>query len=296
MDTEQQLINSIGLPLKPRQVTINGFKINYLKTGSGPPALLIHGGNIGWGQWYPNVQSLSSHLTIYLLDLPGAGRSCPLNYAGLDLENNFVKTTRAFIDKFDLSSVTLIGSSTGGWIALRLALLMPDRIHKLILVDSLGFTDYLSLSDRIIGIYPLAQFLAKTVFYPARTNRNIEKLLRSVFFNPDLRLAPAFIDYFYETMQLSHNLLLISRLSSFWGMKKEFKMTPHLRRVCHHTLVIWGEHDKNMPPHKAAANLRLLPQADIRIMPRVGHIPSLENSREFNHLVIKFLKNTSSGL
>ena len=205
-----------------------------------------------------------------------------------------VTPARQVIDKLNLDNISLVGSSAGGWVALRLALTMPERIDKLVLANSLGFTDYLSVSDRIIGIYPFAKLLSKTVFRPTQKNKNIEKLLRSVFADPTTPLRKEFIDYFYETMETSHNLLFISKMSGFLKVKKEFKIAKHLPKIRNQTLVIWGKRCKFMPLEKARRNIALLPNAKLKVFPNIGHIPSLEKSAKFNEEVIQFLGAPSS--
>jgi predicted nucleotidyltransferase len=60
--------------VKLEQVKIGEFVINYATAGKGLPIVLIHGGNIGWGQWYPNIPELARYFKVYALDLPGGGR------------------------------------------------------------------------------------------------------------------------------------------------------------------------------------------------------------------------------
>jgi|SRR3989344_9373537 len=288
MDSESRLAQVTESNLKIDKIRVGDYLINYVTAGSGKPLLLIHGGNIGWGQWYPNIGPLSKHFKVYAIDLPGAGRSSRIDYDDLDLERDFLGVTREFINITGIGDAHIIGSSVGGWIALRLAL-RGVPFGKIVLTDSLGFTDYMRFSDRILGIRVLPKALVKTILRPYRENRNIERFLRSVFYDKKTPLAPQFIDYFYETMRTSHNLLLISRLSSIWGVRREFVMNNELRDVKNQTLIIWGEHDALMPVERSQTAFSLMPNCRTKIIKAAGHIPSIEKSSEFNDAVINFL-------
>lgn len=290
-ETERRLAQVTGTIVNFNVVPLGKYLINYVSAGQGQPLLLIHGGNIGWGQWYPNIKSLAKNFKVYALDLPGAGRSSRVDFGNIDLERDMVDTTEAFIKYINVKKIHLVGSSNGGWVTLKLAQRKLSMIDKLVLVDSLGFTEFMGVPDRILGIYPLAKFLSQTALKPVRTNKNIEKFLRNVFYNQNLDLAPQFIDYFYKTMETAHNLLFISRLSSFFGVRPEFIMKHQLPKIKNHSLIIWGEYDKLMPVKYNQPQWRLLPNSRFEVIKNAGHIPSIEKSGEFNKLLVKFLSN-----
>lgn len=289
-NTENQLIKTIPVKIKKGKTRINNYDINYVRAGKGEPLLLIHGGNIGWGQWYPNIDTFSKFFDVYALDLPGAGRSTRVNFSKLDLEKDFVEIVEKFIKIHGFKNLNIIGSSIGGWIALKLALRKNTSLKKIILVDCIGFTNHIRFADRIIGIKPFAQLLSKTALKATQDNKKIESFMRGVFYNKSADIRREFISYFYETMDSSHNLLLISRLSSFWGIRREFKLERELPKIKNEILVIWGEKDKLMPPEKCYKNIKLIPKAKIEIIKNAGHIPSIEKSNEFNKLVIDYFK------
>jgi 4,5:9,10-diseco-3-hydroxy-5,9,17-trioxoandrosta-1(10),2-diene-4-oate hydrolase len=286
MDTQLKLASIIPGGASVNAVEIGGRRINYAKAGSGSPLLLIHGGNIGWGQWYPNIGELARYFTVYAIDLPGAGRSCKTDYTAVDFEKDFVDTAAEFIRKLGLEGADVVGSSNGGWVALKLAL-RGVKLNRLVLADSVGFSDYAGFGDRVLAFYPFARLLCRTVFKPDRSNKRIEDLLRSVFSNKLADIRGEFMEYFYETMSLSHNLLFISRLA--YNRKKLF-LGERLRGIKNKTLIVWGGKDAIMPLEKNRRNFGLIADSEARVIENAGHIPSLERSEEFNRLVINFLK------
>ncbi|MBD3310952.1 MAG: alpha/beta fold hydrolase [Candidatus Magasanikbacteria bacterium] len=287
---EQRLADSIGVDIEIKQMKVNGYDINYIEAGEGEPLLLIHGGNIGWGFWHENIEKLAKKFKIVALDMPGGGRSSKMNLYDLRLEEDLVLTVENFImNKFN-GPISIMGASIGGWVTLKLALRGEVLLNKIILVDALGFTDYMAFRDRIISLKPLAKIVSRTFLKPTRENKRVEKFLKDVFYNKNINIRKEFIDYFYETMITSHNLIFISRLSNLWGVRREFILKDHLGNIKNDTLIIWGQEDKLMPIEKNAQNFGLLQNSRVFYMRRTGHIPSIESPESFNNKVLEFFK------
>lgn len=286
MTYEEKLAQAIDADIKIKQIQIDKFLINYIVCGVGPPLLLIHGANIGWGMWFRNIKELSKNFTIYAIDLPGAGRSSKMDYSQLDPERDMLQIVNKIIDSLKLENFNILGASIGGWIALRIVMSHPEKINKVILSNSVGLANYMGLSDKIIGFYPFAKFISQTILRPVRNNKLVEKFLRGTFYNKKLFLPEEFIDYFYETMAASHNLLFISRLTQ---LTKRLILEDYLSKINNRTLIIWGENDQIMPLKKNLTNFNLIPNISVEIMEQSGHFPSIEQPDEFNKVVENFL-------
>ena len=165
---EKNLCNIIDAKLAVHSIKIGEFDIHYATAGNGPPLLLIHGLNIGWGNWYANIAALSKYFTVYALDLPGCGLSTKINFYSSHLEKDFVDIVDQFINKLHLKNVSIIGHSFCGWIAMKLVLKNKTDIQKIILVDPIGFSSFISGKQHLISIRPVANFLAKTAMKPTQ--------------------------------------------------------------------------------------------------------------------------------
>ena len=289
MDSEQRLADSLGVSLTLHTIQINNHTIRYAKAGEGDPVLLIHGGTLGWGWWHPNIAELAKHFTVYAIDLPGGGRSSHVDFRHVDFERDFVDTTEEFISQLNIRPVSLIGASVGGWVATKIALRKKIPIKKLVLVDFLGLTGYRRMRELVLGIHPIAQLFVRTIFRPSRDNPQMESMLRDVFVNKAHALKAEFVDYFYDTMARSHNLLFISKTSSVEGRKALLLQRDDLQSITQPTLIMWGEQDSLMPLAKYAPFFSHFPRAQVLIVKDAGHIPSIEKSEEFNEAIIRFL-------
>jgi pimeloyl-ACP methyl ester carboxylesterase len=111
-------------------------KAHYLKAGSGPPVVLLHGGASDSSDWRETMPALSQCHTLYAPDILGYGLS-DRNKSAYYL-SEFVDFTFDFIQKLGLGSVDLVGHSIGGRICLEIALQHPEKVRKLVLIDSAG--------------------------------------------------------------------------------------------------------------------------------------------------------------
>lgn len=290
MKTQQQLKKLIDVQLNTQQMHIGPYNIHYVVAGKGEPLLMLHGANIGWAQWYQNIAELAKYFKIYALDLPGAGSSTKIDFHKADFEKDFVKIVDKFIEVKKLKNLNILGSSFGGWIALRLAIEKKPYINKIVLANPLGFTSHMPLQFRPVSLHPVALMLSKTALRPVRKNKNLEKFMRDVFFDKQLSLAPEFIDYFYELSKSSHNVLFISRLAHFTGMRKELFLKDDLLKIDRPVMVIWGKEDPLMPFWSVKDSIPLIPGVKLEKLAKVGHMPPVEAASKFNSLTINFLR------
>ncbi len=289
METQKQLAKVIDVPLEFKQVHLGKYLINYVVAGKGKSVLLLHGANIGWPQWYQNIAELAENFKVYALDLPGAGYSTPVNFHKMEFDE-FVTIVDDFVITNKLTDIDVVGSSFGGWIAIQLAIDDKSYVRKVVLANPLGFTTHMPMQFRPVSLRPLAVLMTKTALRPVRSNKNLEKFMRDVFFDKQLPLAPEFIDYFYELSKTSHNLLFISRLSHIKGMRKELYLKSKLSKVRKPVLVIWGKEDTLMPFSTVVDSIKTIPGVKLHTLERVGHMPPVEAPAVFNKLVTDFLK------
>ncbi|MFL9878260.1 alpha/beta hydrolase [Herbaspirillum rhizosphaerae] len=117
---------------------VNGTHINYIRGGSGPALLLLHGHPQTHVIWHKVAQQLAERYTVIAADLRGYGDSG--KPAGLPDHSNYAKRVMGQ-DQIDLmaslgfSQFLLMGHDRGGRVAYRMALDHPDAIRKLVVLD-----------------------------------------------------------------------------------------------------------------------------------------------------------------
>ena len=140
-------------------VKVGKINTHYLAGGDGPPLILIHGaGTTGPdNEWETNLEAIARHHRVYVPDLVGYGKSDKprLNYT-TRLFNTFFED---FMSTLGLERSSLIGHSLGGGIALDFTLKHPEKVDKLVLVDTAGLSKESALPGKLL--FPLFIAIAR---------------------------------------------------------------------------------------------------------------------------------------
>jgi 2-hydroxy-6-oxonona-2,4-dienedioate hydrolase len=286
-EAEEKLVRSLGVAARLERQESNGRTIAYLTAGTGPPLLLIHGINIGWGQWHPNIAALAERFTVYAVDLPGAGNSGTLDYESVDFEKDYVETLEQFIIKKRLGDVRIIGHSFGGWIASEIARRGRVGVGKIALISPIGMTAYVPWRFRPITMKPVAALLS-LVLKPNRKNlRKISAMLMAKD-----GLSEDFTEYYYRSVsekgRSAHPFIFINSLCEPMRIKEELDLSGKLPDVRCPTLVVFGGSDPLLLADKNVPTVGLLPNSKLVVLPDTGHVPNMERADEFNSLMMDF--------
>jgi pimeloyl-ACP methyl ester carboxylesterase len=152
------------------RLKIYNYDMHYLKAGSGPPVLLVHGGASDARDWIPTMLSLGDRFSFYAPDLLGFGRS-ERDEKGYYL-SEFSDCLLGFIDAMQLERPALVGHSFGARICLDTALKRQEQVSRLVISDASGlgkmswlgsslFTFFWALRKVINKPQPFPRFLAK---------------------------------------------------------------------------------------------------------------------------------------
>ena len=118
-----------------RFVTANGIRMHYVIAGTGPAVLLLHGWPQTWYAWAETIRILSDRFTVVAPDLRGTGLS-ERPTSGYD-KRTIASDLSDLIGKVAGGSAYVVAHDMGGKAAYVLALLRPEQVRKLVLVDCL---------------------------------------------------------------------------------------------------------------------------------------------------------------
>ena len=192
------------------------------------------------------------------------------------------------MDTLNIDHATLIGNSTGGAVALYTAFHIPERIRKLVLVDSAGFGKKASLTLRLLTLPLFGELLV-------RPNRlGVRYFLREILYNRE-RITPEFVELCYELFSLPGSqrayLDTLRSMGTVRGAKDSF-INPILDKLPQLTIpvfIIWGKQDQQLPVEQAYIAHSKIRNSCLKIIEHCGHFAQYDKPSEFNESVINFL-------
>jgi haloalkane dehalogenase len=125
-----------GYDFAPRYVEQDGLRMHYVEEGSGPPVLLLHG-EPTWAFLYRKiVPAIAGVARVVAPDYFGFGRSDkPTRVEDYSYDFHYGAVER-LADELDLREATVVVQDWGGPIGLRLAVEHPERVARLVLLNT----------------------------------------------------------------------------------------------------------------------------------------------------------------
>ena len=252
-----------------RAVELCGVRTPMMIAGDGPPLLVLEGANNLEG-WLPLYDRLARDFTVFLPTHPGYTGTGPADW--LDSVSDLANYYLDFLKAEALSNVHLVGLSLGGWIAADLAVRNSTRLASLTLVDAPGV--YLP------GCEPLDIFL-----------RTDAQFMDDLFHSPEAAASA-------KEMALDparEDLLLNNKVTTAKLTWEPRLYDPGLRKWLHRidvpTAIVWGERDRILPVAYAHEWGRLIPGAQVSIIPDCGHAPQVEAPDAFEAIIRNFISS-----
>ncbi len=259
--------------------------------------LLVHGVG-GWAENWQEVLApiAASGRRVIALDLPGFGESerprRGARYFDPD-EPFYARVFWAALDALGVGGAHLVGNSLGGAVAIMAALTEPARARSLTLVAGAGIG---------LEVAPLLRFVALPgVGLLARLPRPLgwaDDTLRSCFYDPARIPAHLYPEArrwghrsfpeFVRVLRAGVGLRGVrADLRERWGERARGHTGP--------VLVVWGRQDAVLPVAHAAAARVLLPDAEVVLIDRCGHLPMAERPAEFLGALLPFLARADAA-
>ena len=272
--------------LELKLVGIDEGTISYAVTGKGPPLLLLHGfGGEIW-MWEKQVAALSKRYSLYIPDLLGYGYS---DRPKVDYTPSlFLGMVRQFMDRLGVSSASLIGNSMGGGIAWAFALTHPERVDKLVLIDSIPPQVVPAVRNRLLRWFlairhvPLLAYLAIAL----RTRRMMRVALTQIVYN-DRLITDMVVERQYRISRLAGTARVMA--STICYADEVARYADVLEALFKPTLIIWGEQDEVFPVAVGKQLHASIRDSELVVITGSGHMPMWEKPDETNRAILEFL-------
>ncbi|MBY0526072.1 MAG: alpha/beta hydrolase [Gemmataceae bacterium] len=257
---------------QPETVDVNGRSTVIMHAGQGAPFVYLHSALGESLMWLPFYQTWAKEFRVLVPTHPGFGKS-----GGFDQIDTVEDMAFHYIELFDalgLDEICLGGVSLGGWIAAEIACRWPERVKKLWIADAPGFW---------VDAEPLPDLF--------RVMQDRDALRELLFHDPNAHMAQLIISAERkdeDLMTAYQSMTVLARL--VWERPYNPKLAQRLHRVRCPVLLLWGAHDKLVPPSYGEAYRKHLPQAEWKVIPNCGHLPMFEREAEFVEAVAKFCR------
>jgi 3-oxoadipate enol-lactonase len=257
-----------------RRVDVGDLTMNVVVAGAGRPIVLIHG--LGWDHtlWGRQIERLKEHYRVVAGDTRGHGETDKPD--GTYSIKQFTADWEALLERLATGPALIVGFSLGGMIAQRLALVRPDLVGALVLVNTTctvpssgrEHMDGRLAAMKAKGARAAAELAASSVFSEAWRDAHPEQLAE-------------FIEW--RAAQDQNALRAVMHAAS------DFDISAELSQLNVPALVVTALGDTLMVPAAQAPLATLIPGAKQVHVPQSGHMLPIENAIVFDSILDDFL-------
>jgi pimeloyl-ACP methyl ester carboxylesterase len=238
---------------KAETVTIDGNNIYYEVYGEGEPLFLLHAYTLSSKDWIPYVPDFEQDYEVYLIDLPGHGRSDAFSKDWS--VNNSAQILNGLVEYLDLEQIRAIGFSYGADVIFQLATINSKLFKSIITIGAVGTWDAKDFPDWV-------EYLSLA---------NIENLTGINAFQNDDKHINAMLNHF-----INYRVIISDE---------------QLTKIESDVLLIFGDDDDSMPLEEVARFRKNLSNSDLWILPNSPHDAHKSNKGEFIRVSKEFLKD-----
>jgi pimeloyl-ACP methyl ester carboxylesterase len=250
-----------------RAATVDGADIHWTAKGSGPAIIFVHGWTCDETSWDAQVPVLSRNHRVITIDLPGHGRSGAPQHGKYSM-GLFARAIEAVRRDANVDTAVLVGHSMGGPVIRQYALMYPQRVAGLVLVDGLVLVN----DNNATGGPPprpmtgadglkTREQMIRGMFGPSTTPENQQRILKMMLGTSEAAAA-----------------------GSMAATRDRSKLTND--PVALPVLGIYADHSRLA--NREAMN-RLYPGIEYREIPGTGHFVMMDKPAEFNDLLTAFV-------
>lgn len=282
-----------GAGVKECWMNVDGRRMRYLRAGSGPALILVHG-LLGYSfSWRYVMPALAPYATVYAPDMLGAGFSDRAPEIGYSMGATAQRLIQ-FISKLAIPSASfdLLGTSHGGAVAMMAAAEClraesKPRVRRLVLVAPVN--PYSGHGRRLAPFFGTPFGASMFRLTVPRMTVLYRYWLRRLYGGPK-RIPPGTLEGYMAPLALPGLFEHALKIVRTWtrDLQELDSILPQVGTVP--TLFLWGADDPAVYAFSAELLSRHFQDSTTIVFPNVGHLPYEECPEEFNRVLIEFLR------
>lgn len=268
---------------KSRMVRAGGVDFHVQEWGNGPTILLIHGTGASTHSFAGLAPLLAARARVIAIDLPGHGFS-QTERSDLFTLPGMARALAALLKQLNISPTLAVGHSAGAAILIRLALDHAIAPHAIV-----------ALNGAILPMHPfshpfvslMAKFLAANPFVPwffskQADSATVDKLLKDT----GSHVPEASRVCYRRLLRQRGHVAAALRMMAHWDLETLARNLPDLKTKL---ILIAGDVDRTIPPESSNAVARIVPNAELHRLQRLGHLAHEENPEAISGLILSLL-------
>ena len=270
------------IDLDTRYLVINGHRIAYIEQGNGTPLILIHGIPTSKQLWRHVMPALPATRRVLAPDLLNYGESDKPLDANVSIEAQSRMIVH-FMDALKIDSADIVAHDIGGGVAQLLAVNYPERVDKLVLIDSVCFDSW-----PIPEFLPLLQPGAEDGFSTDAFIAMMREFMPQGVHDKSA-MSDDVIDLYMAPWSTKQGMSALFR--NFRRLNPEYTQAigGELKHLTQPTLIIWAENDVFQKPEYATVLHETVPNSRLVWIKQAGHWLMEERADEVSAHLIEFL-------
>lgn len=255
-------------------VSARGVRINVIDRGAGDPVIFLHGVGCTVRSLEPQLEALAASRRVIAVDSRGHGLS-DRTYGRMSVRD-YADDVLAVMSELGICQAPVVGVSMGGTIAMTMALAAPERVTRLVLADTFARAD----ADMAAGMQGVSSVALTHGMHAAA-----EQVKPATFCAAAITEQRPYVRDFHEQFAAMDPYAFSIAMNAI----AELDLLDDLSRISVPTLVLIGAEDVLTGLERSEAIAVAVPNAELRVIEKAGHLSNLDEPGAFTDHLIQFL-------
>lgn len=275
-----------------REEVVNNLGLHWVEAGSGPPVILLHGFPECWWMWRHQIQPLAdAGFRVIAPDLRGYNLSDKPSGVSAYRMDRLVADVEGLIRATGEPRAHVVGHDWGGLIAWWMAMLSPERVHRLAILNAPHpqvFRREIRTPDQMLRSW-YAAAVQVPVIPEAAIRANDFALLERAFRASTVRQGAFTDEDIRRYKEAAGQPGALTAMLNYYRAAAR-RHAPRARRIDHPTLLIWGKRDQALSLRNTYGLERWVPSIRIERIAEASHWVAEEVPERVAALLTGFLR------